>query len=106
MVDPSLFGASFPFYIYQAVAITFEDAVIEIVRRSGLNVPLPLAHLVGYTWAILWLYVSAPWLISWMLEMGVIDSDRMAVSVVDCITPRLGELDVRFAAITPTGSKF
>ena len=49
LVDPShkLFGASFPFFFSQAVAITFEDAVIALVRRSGVKVPQVLARAVS-----------------------------------------------------------
>ena len=105
MVNPSLFGASFPFYFYQAVAITFEDAVIAVVRRSVVKVPQPLAHLIGYAWAVLWLCISAPWLITWMLRMGVIDSDRMTVSVIDRLTPHLSMVAVKSATLIPTGLK-
>ena len=105
MVDPSLFGVSFPFYFYQAVAITFEDAVIELVRRSDVKVSQPLARLVGYTWAMLWLCKSAPWLITWMLRIGVIDSDRMSVSVIDRLAPHLGVVAVRATTVIPTRLK-
>lgn len=105
MVNPSLFGASFPFYFYQAIAITFEDAVIEVVRKSGIKVPQSLAHLIGYTWAVLWLCISAPWLITWMLRMGVIDSDRMTVSVIDRLTPHLSMVAVESATLISTGLK-
>ena len=77
MVNPSLFGASFPFYFSQAIAITFEDAIIGLYRRSGIMLPQPVPHLVGYAWAIVWLCISAPWQINWMLKIGITSSDRM-----------------------------
>ena len=67
LVSPSLFGASFPFFMSQAFAITFEDAVIGLVRRSGIKVPMPVAHAVGYAWAFTWLCMSAPLYINWSL---------------------------------------
>lgn len=67
MVSPSLFGASFPFFMSQAFAITFEDAVIGLVRRSGVRVPVPIARTVGYIWAFTWLCISAPLYINWSL---------------------------------------
>ncbi|KAH9915213.1 uncharacterized protein B0H18DRAFT_1042173 [Fomitopsis serialis] len=96
MVDPSLFGASFPFYISQAVAITFEDAVIGIVRRTGVKFPQPLARVVGYAWAILWLCISAPWHINWTLKAGVVDTVRVPVSLIDLIAPNLGAFATSF----------
>jgi len=71
MVSPYLFGTSFPFFMSQAVAITFEDAVIGIVRRSGAKIPLNLAHLAGYAWAITWLCISAPLYVNWSLLISL-----------------------------------
>ncbi|KAH9915715.1 uncharacterized protein B0H18DRAFT_1040180 [Fomitopsis serialis] len=101
MVDPSLFGASFPFFFSQAIAITFEDAVIGIVGRSGVKFPRPLAHMIGYAWAILWLCISAPWLINWTLRAGIIDTNRIPVSLIDRVAPSLVTSAARFAAATP-----
>ncbi|EPS96327.1 hypothetical protein FOMPIDRAFT_1038192 [Fomitopsis schrenkii] len=71
LVSPSLFGASFPFFMSQAVAITFEDAVIGLVRKSGIKVPTPIARTVGYAWAITWLCVSAPLYVNWSLLVSL-----------------------------------
>ena len=75
MVDRALFGASFAFYVAQALAITLEDAIIGLYGRSGVGLPQPLLRLVGYVWALSWLCVSAPWQIGWMLERGLTGSD-------------------------------
>lgn len=103
LVDPShkLFGASFPFFFSQAVAITFEDAVIALVRRSGVKVPQVLARAVGYAWAVAWLCLSAPWLINWTLRAGIIDMNRIPISLVDRVAPSLGTSVARLAAVIP-----
>ena len=105
MVDPSLFGASFPFFFSQAVAITFEDAVIESVRRSGIKVPLVLARTVGYVWAIAWLSISWPWLFNWKLYAGVTESQHLPISLIDHIAPNFGATAARLAAAGPLGAQ-
>ncbi|TFY61676.1 hypothetical protein EVJ58_g4371 [Rhodofomes roseus] len=102
MVDPSLFGASFPFYILQAVAITFEDAIIGIVRRSGVKVPRLLAHLIGYTWAISWLCICAPWSVNWSLKSGIVFTDRIPLSLIDRVIPGLGKVVARCVYVFTT----
>ncbi|KAH9915716.1 membrane bound O-acyl transferase family-domain-containing protein [Fomitopsis serialis] len=101
MVNPSLFGASFPFFFLQAVAITFEDAVVGIVRRSGVKFPLPLAHIIGYAWAISWLCISAPWQINWTLKAGIIDTNRVPLSLIDRVAPNLVPSVAKLAATIP-----
>lgn len=103
LVDPSrkLFGASFPFFFSQAVAITFEDAVIALVRRGGVKVPQVLARAVGYAWAIAWLCISAPWLINWTLRAGIIDTNRIPISLIDRVAPSLEMGAARLAAVVP-----
>ncbi|KZT63295.1 hypothetical protein DAEQUDRAFT_641339, partial [Daedalea quercina L-15889] len=96
MVNPSFFGSSFPFFFSQALAITFEDIVIELVRRSGIKCPRPLAHVIGYAWAVLWLCISAPWLINWTLKAGIIDTNRIPVSLIDRVIPNLPASAARF----------
>ncbi|KAH9840645.1 membrane bound O-acyl transferase family-domain-containing protein [Rhodofomes roseus] len=71
MVSPYLFGTSFPFFMSQAVAITLEDAVIGAVRTSGMKVPIRVAHLAGYLWAITWLCISAPLYVNWSLLISL-----------------------------------
>ena len=107
MVDPSgkLFGASFPFFFFQAVAITFEDTVIDSVQRSGIKVPLGLARAVGYVWAISWLCVSGPWLFNWRLYAGVTESEPLPISLIDYVAPNLGTMAARLAAAGPLGTQ-
>ncbi|KZT63098.1 hypothetical protein DAEQUDRAFT_770922 [Daedalea quercina L-15889] len=98
MVNPSLFGSSFTFYFSQAAAITFEDTVIELVRQSGVRFPRSLAHLIGYAWAILWLCISAPWLMNWQIRAGFVDSKCVPVSLIDHIAPKLAMNATKLAA--------
>ena len=107
MVDPSrkLFGASFPFFFSQAIAITFEDGMIGLVRRSGVKVPPGLARAAGYAWAVAWLCISAPWMINWTLRAGIIDTQRVPVSLIDRIAPSLGASAARLAEVGTLGLK-
>ena len=107
MVDPSgkLFGASFPFFFSQAIAITFEDTMIGFVQRSGIKVPLVLARAVGYVWAIAWLSFSWPWLFNWRLYAGVTDGQYLPISLIDRIAPYLGATVARLAAASPLGAQ-
>ena len=107
MVNPSrkLFGASFPFFFSQAVAITFEDAVIGLVRRSGVKVSPVLARAVGYAWVVAWLCISAPWMTNWMLRAGTIDTQHVPVSLIDRIAPSLGASAARLAEVGTLGLK-
>ena len=107
MVDPSgkLFGASFPLFFSQALAITFEDAVVRLVRHRGFKVPLVLARAVGYIWVITWLCISTPWQINWTLRAGLNYSEHIPVSLVNHIMPSLGVMAERLAAMGPLGMK-
>ena len=107
MVDPSLklFGASFPFFFSQAVAITLEDVVIALAQRSGIKVPQVLARALGYAWAVAWLCISAPWLINWMLRAGISDTHRIPVSLLDRVAPSLRASAARLAAVGTLGVK-
>jgi len=48
------------FFIYQAAAITFEDAVIAIAAKFGSDKPTPLKKVFGYLWVAAWLTYSMP----------------------------------------------
>ena len=54
MIDMRYLGLSFPFFLSQAVAITFEDAAIGVARRVGVRgASTYLARAVGYTWVFI-----------------------------------------------------
>ena len=109
MVDPSrkLFGGSLPFFLSQALAITFEDTVIRLVRHRSFKVPVVLARAVGYIWVITWLCICTPWQINWTLRAGMDYSQHIPVSLIDHIVPSLGVMVTaeRLAAVGALGIK-
>ncbi|TFK65236.1 hypothetical protein BDN72DRAFT_824770 [Pluteus cervinus] len=70
MVGLEYLGYSVPFFMSQAIAITFEDMVIRLVRRRSVKIPPTVAHFVGYIWVFVWLSVSMPWLLDWSIRAG------------------------------------
>ena len=53
-------GSALAFFIYQAAAITFEDAIIAIAAKFGFDKPTPLKKIFGYLWVAAWLTYSMP----------------------------------------------
>ncbi|TFK66885.1 hypothetical protein BDN72DRAFT_888993 [Pluteus cervinus] len=70
MIGSEYLGSSAPFFMSQAVAITFEDLVIAVVQRLGLKVPSKLAHIIGYIWVFVWFSISMPWMLDPYLRAG------------------------------------
>ena len=76
MIEKRMVSRSFKFFLLQAVAITFEDFVIYIVkrllRRRGIELKLgggggwwagAVVRVIGYCWVTLWLCSTlSPWL--------------------------------------------
>ncbi|KAG2119423.1 membrane bound O-acyl transferase family-domain-containing protein [Suillus clintonianus] len=61
VINSSRIGVSFPFFIYQALGITFEDMVIATARRAGVK-ETKGARMVGYIWVICWfIFTAMPW---------------------------------------------
>jgi Membrane bound O-acyl transferase family len=52
-------GGSVQFYVLQAVAITFEDAVIAIASRLGYK-QCKTFKLIGFIWVFAWFTLSLP----------------------------------------------
>ncbi|EED84041.1 predicted protein [Postia placenta Mad-698-R] len=94
MVSPKLFGVSFPFFIAQAVAISLEDAVIGVAKRTGMQAQCPdsLAHALEYVWVFVWLSVSTPW---WM-RTRMVDTSRTVFSLVTMFAPTITPGAARF----------
>ncbi|CCM05391.1 uncharacterized protein FIBRA_07607 [Fibroporia radiculosa] len=97
MVSPSLLGASFPFFAAQAVAISLEDAVIDIAKRTDMKWPELLVRGLGYAWVFAWLSLSVPWYINWSVKAGVIDTDRVPFSLITLLVPSAKTGAVSFA---------
>jgi hypothetical protein len=71
MVDLKFTGASFPFFLAQAVCITLEDGIIALFKKSGVSVPSSLARWVGYLWVTLWFTYSCPMFFNWITIAGI-----------------------------------
>ncbi|KAI0753269.1 membrane bound O-acyl transferase family-domain-containing protein [Daedaleopsis nitida] len=72
MLGKRHFGRSFPFFVANALAITFEDAVLALGKSLlGLGGPTRATKAVGYVWVALWIRCAAPTYVDWMFESGV-----------------------------------
>jgi hypothetical protein len=72
MVGMHHIGRSFPFFLIQAVAITFEDLVIHLARRTNLAFHSPLlAQMFGISWVFLWFSCLMPPFIRWSIDLGL-----------------------------------
>ncbi|TFK48302.1 hypothetical protein OE88DRAFT_1737984 [Heliocybe sulcata] len=81
MVGKEWLGSSFPFFIAQAFAITFEDAVIAAAKRTvpeSLR-PWALVKLFGYSWVFLWFSVSAVWCTQWTVDAGILRAPQFSL---------------------------
>ncbi|KAI5835608.1 hypothetical protein K523DRAFT_346950 [Schizophyllum commune Tattone D] len=63
------FGASFWYFIAQAVAITVEDGVIGMGKRLGIK-ETATTRALGRLWVAVWVYVSLPLLTNPILSSG------------------------------------
>lgn len=70
LINPSRLGISCPFFIYQALAITFEDVVIAAARRAGVE-ETKWTRVMGYVWVAIWFSVTTPQWVSAMVIAGV-----------------------------------
>ncbi|TFY59551.1 hypothetical protein EVG20_g7751 [Dentipellis fragilis] len=70
MVNPALIGSSFPFFIYQAIAITAEDTVIALGKRMGMR-ESRATRVLGYGCTFAWLSWSTAGYIDWSIGAGV-----------------------------------
>ncbi|OAX35425.1 hypothetical protein K503DRAFT_868279 [Rhizopogon vinicolor AM-OR11-026] len=70
VLNPAHIGMSVPFFIYQALAITFEDMVIAAAHRAGMKETI-WTRVLGYVWVISWFIVTVPDYISALSLAGV-----------------------------------
>jgi hypothetical protein len=85
MVGKKYAGLSFPFFFAQAVAITFEDAVLALAKKSGIPVSDLLARLVGYSWVVFWFNLSLPWYLRWPVDAGIIQPTVLPFSPIRAV---------------------
>ncbi|KAH9950043.1 hypothetical protein B0H21DRAFT_687466 [Amylocystis lapponica] len=70
MLGRGTFGESFWFFS-QALAISNEDAVIDVAKRPGVRFPVPVERALGYFWTFAWGCYSLNFYLSYMLRMGL-----------------------------------
>lgn len=82
MLGTQHFGRSFPFFLANAAAITFEDSLIAFGKSLGIGKdgPTRATRLLGYVWVVLWVRFSAPMYVDWMFESGVVANPVLAFS--------------------------
>ena len=68
-------GGALICFLSQAVAITFEDAVIAIASKFGFAQPTPMKKLFGYIWVAAWFTYSLPIWSGPHLTAGFIEDD-------------------------------
>ncbi|KAF8196582.1 membrane bound O-acyl transferase family-domain-containing protein [Pholiota molesta] len=68
-------GTSLRFFSLQAVAITFEDAVVALARRLGYGYQErnPLFKIIGFIWVFIWFSYSLPIWLDPILHAGTMD---------------------------------
>jgi len=75
-------GGALRFFLLQAVAITFEDAVIAIFSRLPLVVGMrggksySASKLLGYIWVFVWFTFSMPIWLDPQVHAGTVDETR------------------------------
>jgi hypothetical protein len=82
MLLQNLTGVSVQFFLLQAVAITFEDAIIGTARRIGVTTASPLTRAVGFCWVFVWFALSVPYWFDPIFSNGVLDMTTPDVSFV------------------------
>ncbi|KAI1792380.1 membrane bound O-acyl transferase family-domain-containing protein [Ganoderma leucocontextum] len=90
------FGKSMPFFLTNAVAITFEDAAISVARRLGVGSatktkgkegpPPRWVRVLGYTWVFVWFSYSLRQLVWWTVPHEV-GKTLPKFSIVQTIAP-------------------
>lgn len=80
------------FFFSQAIAILFEEAVVEMYTRAvGGSIELRSWHrLVGFAWVTAWLYWSLPYFLDDMFASGMMDASTIPFSVARAVAGNFG----------------
>jgi hypothetical protein len=70
------------FFLSQAVAITFEEAVLILATRCGLRIAKRFQKFLGYLWVYCWFVYSIGPLMDTMAAIGVSDYGGMKFSLI------------------------
>lgn len=82
MIIQNWSGGSLIYFTSQACAITFEDAIQGLVRRSGVKVPRALSRVVGYLWVVAWFSFAIPIWMEPHVKAGITSEGVTGSSVV------------------------
>ncbi|KAF5328775.1 hypothetical protein D9619_011605 [Psilocybe cf. subviscida] len=75
-------GVSVQFFLLQAVAITFEDAIIGVARRTGVTTSSPLTRAAGFCWVFVWFALTIPYWLEPLFHGGLFNATSPDVSLV------------------------
>ncbi|KAI0694344.1 membrane bound O-acyl transferase family-domain-containing protein [Cytidiella melzeri] len=89
MVDTRWAGASAPFFLWQIVAITFEDFVVGVGSHFGVEEGL-WTHAIGWLWTFAWFNVTATRFIDWTFPAGAAMHETFQYSAVRPIIDYVG----------------
>ncbi|KAI0344772.1 hypothetical protein BDW22DRAFT_1090336 [Trametopsis cervina] len=82
MVSPRYAGASAPFFLWQILAITLEDFVIDLSRYVGVEEGKAWGRVVGWVWTAGWFSVMVGKFIDWTFLAGAGMHETFRFSVV------------------------
>ncbi|KAK0463766.1 membrane bound O-acyl transferase family-domain-containing protein, partial [Desarmillaria tabescens] len=82
MVGRKHFGASFPFFIVQVVAIVAEDFVIDLTGRLGKRPSTKVSYIISFAWVFSWSVISFPLYIDWAVRAGLGSCEILPVSPI------------------------
>src|ERR1700733_11128495 len=80
-VPPSDTGA-LQFFVLQAVAITFEDAVIALAVKVGLKHSSALFRRLGYVWVYCWFVYSLTSWVDFQVSSGLFEDGGTKLSLI------------------------
>jgi len=81
MHTPPSHTGPFRFFVSQAFAITFEDAVIALAARIGLAKSSAVTRIIGYVWVYCWLVYSMGWWLDYTIPAGLHEHGDMKFSL-------------------------
>ena len=91
MVGWQYAGVTAPFFLWQIIAITFEDFIIAVGRNHGVNEGLA-THIVGWIWTFGWFVTMAIKLFAWTFPAGAGMHIVMQFSAVRPILDAVGQV--------------
>ncbi|KAG1744631.1 membrane bound O-acyl transferase family-domain-containing protein [Suillus paluster] len=95
ILNTSRIGVSSPFFVYQALAITFEDGVIAAARRAGVR-ETKWTRVIGYVWVICWFVATAT---PWVTAVGVAGVEGGGQPIPSNFPPSLCDVLVKYLGV-------